>query len=171
MRDSLDTELDSLVKLLGEMTALHEAWLPLCVQKRKALAAADADRLNELCRQENEKLQAVGEMEKKRLNLVASLTRRLDPGAKTPMKMIDLAEALPEPQRGKLLVARQQLRERISEVKTQSSIARRATDSLMKHMGSLVQSVASAATGGSTYTQRGGATTAGMTLSTMNTTA
>lgn len=171
MRDSLEQELQSLLKLLGEMTALHEAWLPLCVEKRKALAAANADRLNEICRLENEKLQAVGEMEKRRLNLVASLTRRLDPGAKTPMKMVDLAEALPEPQRGNLLIARQQLRERISEVKTQSSIARRATESLMKHMGSLVHSVASAATGGSTYTHRGGTHPTAMTLSTMNMTA
>ena len=171
MRDSLEQEVHALLKLLGEMTALHEAWLPLCVQKRKALAAASADRLNEICRQENEKLQAVADMEKRRLNLVASLTRRLDPGAKTPMKMVDLAEALPEPHRGNLLVARQQLRERISEVKTQSSIARRATESLMKHMNSLVQSVASAATGGSTYTHRGANSTARMTLSSVNMTA
>ena len=171
MRDAAQREIAALLKLLAEMTALHEAWLPLCDRKREALAAGDVDRLNAVCRQENEKLQAVSEMEKRRLELVASITRKLDPVAKQPMKMRDLAEALPEPQRGQLLVAREQLRERIREVKTQSSIARRATESLVKHMNSLVHSVAAAAVGGSTYTRRGATAASAMPLSSVNMTA
>lgn len=171
MADAIERDVAALLKLLREMTELHEQWAELGDAKREALASGDADALTAVCRLENEKLQAVSEREKRRLELVASLTRAVKPDAGRPLRLAELAELMPEPTRGRLLLARQGLRERIKVVKTQSSIARRATDSLMKHMNTLVQGVAAAATGASTYTPRGGTAPRGLTLGTLNTTA
>ena len=78
------------------------------------------------------------------MELVAQLTRLIDPSAAAPMRMRDLAERLPEPARGRLLVLREQLRERIASVKDESSVTRRATEALLKHMQGLVHTLGSA---------------------------
>ena len=169
--DAMNKEVRSLVDLLRRTIAVYEAWLPLCQAKRRAIASADAESLNAVIRQENEKLQAIGELEKQRLNLVASLTQRVDPRAAAPMKMVELADALAEPERSELLMTRIELRERMHDVHRQSSIARRATESLARHMTSTVRSVAAVAAGVTTYSARGEQPARRFAVRTLNTTA
>jgi len=171
MPEEIQRDILLLLKLLGDMTALHESWLPLAEKKREALASSNVDALSQCLQLENQNVQAVGEMEKQRLEIVGRITQHLNPQATSPMKMVDLAEALPEPTRSKLLLARQALRERVEAIKTQSSIARRATDSLLKHMNGLVRSVASAALGGATYDPSGHTSDKPLRMSTLNLTA
>ena len=110
----------------------------------EALKLADHRGVSEYSRLENTLVQAIGDLEKRRLELVAQLTQAVDPSARQPMRMLDLAQRLDEPARGRLLVLREQLRERIAQVKDESSVTRRATESLLKHMQGLVQTLSSA---------------------------
>ncbi|MGB1126168.1 MAG: flagellar export chaperone FlgN [Phycisphaeraceae bacterium] len=130
--------------VLKQLTDRHEQLLTLMKRQRECLRLADHHGVSECSRLENTLVQAIGELEKRRLELVAQLTRAIDPAAIQPMRMRDLAERLPEPSRGRLLVLREQLRERITAVKEQSSVTRRATEALLNHMQGLVQTLGNA---------------------------
>lgn len=130
--------------VLKQLTDRHEQLLTLMKRQRECLRLADHHGVSECSRLENTLVQAIGELEKRRLELVAQLTRAIDPAAIQPMRMRDLAERLPEPSRGRLLVLREQLRERITAVKEQSSVTRRTTEALLNHMQGLVQTLGNA---------------------------
>lgn len=144
MSSALNKHIPQLETVLKHLAERHEQLLGLMQRQREALRQADHHGVSEYSRQENTIVQAIGDLEKNRLELVAQLTRVLDPSAIKPMRMRDLAERLPEPSRGRLLVLREQLRERISRVKEESSVTRRATESLLKHMQGLVQTLSHA---------------------------
>lgn len=133
--------LETVLKQLAER---HEQLLSLMKRQREALRQADHHGVTEYSRLENTMVQAIGDLEKRRLELVAQLTRIVDPSAKVPMRLRDLAERLPEPSRSRLLVLREQLRERIAKVKDESSVTRRATESLLRHMQGLVHTLSTA---------------------------
>lgn len=147
--------LAQLEQVLAESADRHEQLLGLMQQQRGALRSAEAERVTELSRQQNTVVQAISVLEKRRLALAASLTEAIAPDASEPLRLRDLAERLPEPARGRVLVLRQRLRERIGEVKEQSSVARRATESLMNHMQGLVQSLSHATAHGAGYDRPG----------------
>jgi len=130
--------------VLKQLADRHEQLLTLMQRQREALRQADHHGVSEYSRLENTLVQAIGDLEKRRLELVAELTRAVDPSAVAPLRMVDLAERLPEPSRGRLLVLREQLRERIAKVKHESSVTRRATESLLKHMQGLVHTLGNA---------------------------
>lgn len=155
MDKKLETSLHALESVLQRQLAGHEQLLALLQRKREALRAGDLDRIMELCELENEHIQSISELEKRRLELAARVTLLVQPGAPEPMRLEALAAHLPEPQRGRLLALRQTLLGRMGEVKRQTSIARRATEALMRHMQSLVQTVGALSTGVSTYSRHG----------------
>lgn len=144
MADAMTRSVPVLEAVLKQLADRHEHLLALMKRQREALRQADHHGVSEYSRLENTVVQAIGELEKRRQELVAELTRAVDPSAKAPMRMRDLAERLPEPSRGRLLVLREQLRERIAKVKEESSVTRRATESLLKHMQGLVQTLGKA---------------------------
>lgn len=141
--------------LLQRMVSLHQELLTIMQRKRDAMRRGNARLMADLCSLENQKVQAISDLEKKRLELVAQLTLRIKPAATEPMHMAALADRLPEPLRGRVLVLRQQLREQMLAVKEQTSVARRAADSLMRHVQGLMQSVTAASAGAATYSRRG----------------
>lgn len=144
MADVLMRTIPVLETVLRQLADRHEQLLSLMQRQREALRQADHRGVSEYSRLENTLVQAIGDLEKRRLELVAQLTQAIDPGAAAPMRMRDLAERLPEPSRGRLLVLREQLRARIAKVKEESSVTRRATESLLKHMQGLVHTLGSA---------------------------
>lgn len=144
MADPMSKHIPVLETVLRQLADRHEQLLTLMKRQREALRQADHRGVSECSRLENALVQAIGDLEKKRLELVAQLTRVVEPTAAAPMRMRDLAERLPEPSRGRLLVLREQLRERIAKVKEESSVTRRATESLLKHMQGLVQTLSGA---------------------------
>ena len=144
MADVLVKYIPVLETVLKQLTDRHEQLLGLMRRQREALRQADHAGVTELSRLENTLVQAVGDLEKRRLELVAQITKLIDPAARAPMRMRDLAERLPEPARGRLVVLREQLRARIAQVKEESSVTRRATESLLKHMQGLVHTLSSA---------------------------
>ncbi|XAM01004.1 flagellar protein FlgN [Phycisphaeraceae bacterium D3-23] len=148
-------ELAQLEATLTQSAERHEQLLSLMRRQRDALRQAQGEQVADLSRQENAVVQAISELEKRRLELVASLTVAVLPGATQPMRMRELAEQLPEPARGRLLVLREKLRERIVAVKEQSSVSRRASESLLSHMQGLVQSLSHVSARGAGYDRPG----------------
>ena len=136
---------------LKQLLSLHGELLELLTSKREVLRKSDNQAVTGLCILEHEKLQKIAELEKQRLMQVAELTLKVDPQAKEPLRMAELAERLDEPQRGRLLVARQQLLERMKQVQQETNIVRRATESLAKHMHGIVQTLGALSAGVSTY--------------------
>ncbi len=125
----------------------------------------------DLTRLENAAVQTISELEKRRLQLVADLTLALDPAAEQPLKMKELAERLPEPFRGRLLVTRTKLVAAITDVAEQTSVVRRASESLLKHVNGLIRTIGVVSHGGAAYGQTGQVNTKPARMSTVNFTA
>lgn len=134
------------------MVNAHETLLTLLDRKRDALRRNDADALAQVGVLEKEKITRIATLEKQRAELAARITLQLDPQATRPLRLGELADHLPEPARGRLLVQRQQLRQRMEAVREAASIARRASETLFQHMQGLVRSVVTMANGVTTYT-------------------
>lgn len=145
----------ALESVLRQMIAMHRDLLAILDRKREAMRSSNPRLMADLCGLENRKVQAISELEKKRLELAARLTLAVQPDAPEPMRLADLARRLPEPLRGRVLALREQLREQLTAVKEQTSVARRAADSLMRHVQGLVQAVSAASNAAGTYSRRG----------------
>ncbi|MFA9479004.1 flagellar protein FlgN [Phycisphaerales bacterium AB-hyl4] len=164
-------DINTLEATLQQMVAAHEAMLTLLSRKRDALRQNDADALAQVAALEKEKVGRITELEKQRFTLVGRITLILDPKANAPFRLGELADRLPEPERGRLLVLRQQLRERMQQVRDSVSVVRRASETLMNHVQGLVQSVVMMANGQTTYSQAGHQPTQQTAIRTINITA
>ena len=171
MDNALAGVIAELEGVLSQLADRHEQLLGLMRRQREHLRRAEVDQVAELSRLENAQVQSISELEKRRLALVASLTGVLSPTAEKPLRMREAAELLPEPARGRLLVLRLKLRERIGEVKEQSSVSRRATEALLNHMQGLVQSLSQVSARGAGYERPGRPQTALPAIGTINLTA
>ena len=165
------TRITQLEQNLHQLLSLHGELLELLKKKRDVLRSSDTRAAIDLCTLEHEKLQKIAELEKQRLQLVADLTLTFNPQAKEPLRMGELAEQLGEPDRGKLLVLRQQLLEQMKAVHHESGIVRRATESLAKHMHGIVQTIGALSAGVSTYGSRGALPQSNTAVSTFSATA
>ncbi len=165
----MDEQLDQLEGVLKQLGTAHESLLSLLKAKRVALRESDSDRVSAYCEKENLCVQKISELEKQRLELIGQLTEQLEPNADQPLRLVQLAEHLPEPRRGRLLVLKQQLTQHMENIRNETAVIRRATESLAKHMQGLVQTVAGAMAG--VYGQRGAPVAGAMTVSTFEATA
>lgn len=167
----MDKLLNELESVLTEQTLTHERLLGLMQRKRRSLGTADRAALGSLCEQENGCIQRISELEKRRLNLVAELSLLIEPDTQRPLPLRELAERLPEPARGRLLVLRAKLRERITQVSKQSAVARQALETLVGHMTGLIQTVGGVMSGVGTYNRAGALPQTALAVHTFNATA
>lgn len=167
----MDKTITQLEEVLHAEIAAHERLLAAIRRKVDACRRSRRDEVESQCRLENQELQSLAQCEKQRLQLVADLTRALDPGARKPLRMGEMAAKLPEPARGRLLALRNQLRARAEEVKRESSVARQATETLMRHMQGIMQAIGGAITGIVTYNRSGSRPPAAVAVSTFVATA
>lgn len=151
----LEKLIKALIRTLNEQITVQETLVELMEKKRVAMRDGRSDAMVAYCRLEQEKISRLAELEKNRLKLVAGVTQLVDPQAAAPLKLGELAERLPEPIRGQLLVLRQTLVQRAEAVREESSVARRATSRIVKHMTGLVQTIAHAAAVNPTYSRTG----------------
>lgn len=171
VNSKLDQHVQKLEAMLVDQLSLHQQLQAVLRQKRDALRGARREEIDQCCRAENGFVQKISELEKQRLNLVADITLILQPDAKGPMKLGDLAAVLPEPSRGKLLVLRQQLFDLMQQVREEASSVRRATEAVSRHMQGLMQTVAAAINGAGSYGASGAAPQSSMKMSTFSMTA
>jgi hypothetical protein len=166
--DKLAAQLEA---LLQELLQAHETLGALVLHKRQALGRAEHDHVVQLLGQENQCVQTISELEKRRLQMVADLTLAVVPDAAEPLMLADLAQHLAEPVRGRLLVLRQQLRQRMQRIKADTGVARRATEALVQHMRGLVQTISAVCTAAGVYGPGGAPPDETAAVSTFNATA
>ena len=151
----LKTAVQMLERLLAAQIEEHQR-LRMCIdRKREAIRAADIDAVTTVCGEENAIIQRVGELEKRRLELVARMTQAVAPKAAAPMTLSQLGASLGEIPGARLLAYADQLKVLMSDVKRQSSIVRSAAETLSKHMSGIVQTVHSALSRARVYSRRG----------------
>lgn len=171
MDKRLRLNLDHLEAVLAQAIERQRQLLSLLERKRLALRQGKDQEMIDLTRLENASVQTISDLEKRRLKLVAELTLMVDPSAQEPLKMKDLAERLPEPHRGRLLVTRANLVNAITQVAEQTSVVRRASESLLKHVNGLIRTIGVVSHGGAAYGQTGQVNTKPARMSTLNLTA
>lgn len=166
----MDKKLHELEEILRAEQAAHARLMELLESKRSAMRAARVGELPDCCRRENQQVQEIARLEKRRLEIAGELTLLLEPQATRPWTLAELAERLGEPRRGRLLVLREQLRQQVEAVAAQSSVVRRASEALLRHMQGLAASVGSALTQVGLYTRQGGRPKEALAVSTFHTT-
>lgn len=157
--------------VLRDLIGQHERLAHSLAAKREALSTADQDRVLKLLEIENGSIQAVAEGDKQRQTIVAEMTLLLDADASTPIPMGEMAQLMEEPYRGRLLVLREQLRDRMMVVRRGTAVTRMATESLAKHMQGLLHTIQTVCGGGAAYGAGGSMPPVVTTLSTFTTTA
>lgn len=165
----MDKSLEQLEEILRSLMQEHEALGALVHQKLAALRRADREAIGRCLEEENHRLQRIGELEKQRIRLVAALTQQLDPQARAPLKLSELAERIPEPGRSRLLGLRVRLRQTMQEVGERARVAQEASQVLLRHMQGLFRGLAAAVSGITVYGAGGAASPAALALSTFDT--
>jgi len=151
----MDKWIAQLESVLTQQVAAHQKLLSLLQRKRKLLSTADHEQLKGLSQQENQIVQEISELEKIRLALVGQLTLEIDETSKEPMRLAELANRLPEPDRDRLLTLRALLKQQMEKVSHETAVAKRATESLVRHMQGLVYTVGSMVSGMGLYSRQG----------------
>ncbi len=167
----MDDLIRQIEQVLDDQSAAHRVLLGLIDRKQAALREARAGDLRDCCRLENEQVQRIATLEKRRQGLVAELTLAIEPQAKAPMRLTEVASRLPRSQVMGLLHRREELQRLIEQVQRSTGVARRATESLLRHMQGVIQTIGSAMTGVGTYSRKGSAPKAALTVRTLSMTA
>ncbi len=157
--------------VLDQQSDAHRTLLTLIERKQQALREAKAAELRDCCRLENEQIQRIASLEKQRQMLTAELTLAVQPDAAAPMPLREVAGHLPAPLAAGLLHRREELRSLIEQVQRAGGIARRATESLLRHMQGVMQTIGAAMTGVGTYSRKGAVPKAALAVRTLNLTA
>ncbi len=157
---------DVLSGLLAEQRKLGA----LLDRQRAALSAGDAVQLSELCSEEQQAIERIRGLDRQRRELVEAISRCVMPGAET-LPLTELAGHVPEPVRSRLLVRRAELVTVMTEVQRATAVVRKASESLLRHVGGLISTLTSAAQGGAAYSPSGRVSKAPVRLSTLNVTA
>ncbi len=165
---SMQQQIDALEEVLRALIDRHDQLGKLLDRQRQAMRRGESEQMTELCKLQNAQVQTISELEKRRLTFVAELTMAALPEAKEPLKLLELADRFPEPARGRLLVLRQQLLQRMEDVQHKCGVARRAADALSRHVIGLVRAIATVSQGGAAYTLAGRVNDKPARMSTLN---
>ncbi len=148
----MDKWLGQLEQYLDDLLKEHQAMFAVMRRKRQALTQARPHDVAELCARENQHLQKIGAIEKRRQALVGQLTEKLLPDANQPMRLRDIAEQAPQARRERLIDLHAQLRKTMRQIADEAAVTQKATNGLLKHiqgmMGMISQSFASLGTYG-----------------------
>ncbi|NJL32279.1 MAG: flagellar protein FlgN [Phycisphaerales bacterium] len=166
---TLEKATGELEAVLRELCEAHLRMSALLADKLGALRRADHKAVAASLGMENQQVQLIGELEKRRLTLAALLTQMIEPSAKAPWRLTELAQHLAEPARGRVLALRAQMVTTMQKVQKESAVTRRASEELVRHMQGLMRSVTSSVSGASVYGRSGQPPRAAMALSTFET--
>jgi hypothetical protein len=133
----------------------HKRLLSCIERKRLAIRTADIDSIAAICGEENTLIQKLGEVEKRRIELIGRFTAHFAPKAPIPLTVSQIADAVGDPASTRLLAHAAQLKDMIRKVRRESSIVRTAADALNRHMTGIVQTVNGALSKARVYGNRG----------------
>jgi hypothetical protein len=158
-----DPEVQELERLLEQLLVEHEQLLVLAGSHRAAIAGANPNCLADCVQQQNEVVQRVAELEKRRLGIVARLADKMKPlsagrameGVPDKPTVSWIAKALPEPVRTRLVALAERLRELLARLQKEHAALREASTALAAHMEGLMRQLAKRLSHSGTYGRRG----------------
>jgi hypothetical protein len=157
-----DPEIQELEALLQQLLDEHEQLLALAASHRAAIAGANPHALGECVQRQNEVVQRVAELEKRRLGLVARLADKMKPlgagrtgGVPDKPTISWIARSLPEPIRARLVALADRLRELLARLQKEHAALREASAALAAHMEGLMRQLARRLSHAGTYGRRG----------------
>jgi hypothetical protein len=152
---SLAGELDWLLDSFADQ---HEELLRHTQSQRDAIRKADGSAVQSASDGQTEVVAALGRLEQRRRELVASACQRyaaLATKRTTDITLTDLARCVDEPQRSALVRKANDLKALIASVHQQTSTIKSATTSLLAHMEGLMRQVGRQLSHAGTYSSRG----------------
>lgn len=146
-----------LLKLFGSLETLHVRLLKLIQAKIDAMKQADATRIGELTRQEQEVAQRIHEREGFRRQLMDAIGGQLGlpPRAARVLSVSQLAARIPEPQHAKLVSAADRLRARVARVAAANHVAGAVARQIVNHLKWVFAAVRPAGDGTEGYSGKG----------------
>ena len=150
----MDKWLDELEACMRQLDQEHDQLLGLVRRKQQAMRLAQHALIADCCGRESQSVHRIAAVEKRRQGIVGQITAAASPSAKQPLRLGEIADLAGEPRRGRLLVTQQRLQRTARLIQQENDVARRATESLLRHVQGVIQQVA-AAVGGATYGRRG----------------
>lgn len=151
----MDKWFDELEAHMTQLTEEHEQLLGLVRRKREAMRSAHPALVTDCCERENQHVQRIAHIEKRRQDLVGRITDQIAPGVDRPMRLTDLIHHTAQPRRDRLTAMHRKLRQTMRDIQRENDIARRATEGLLRHVRGVIQQVTHALDGGKTYGRRG----------------
>lgn len=151
----MDKQLRELEKQMAHLIDEHEALLGLVERKLEALRLAKPDLVTDCCARENDRVQRIAALEKRRLDLVGRITEGLEPRAAQPLSLTEIAKRVHGERGARLMVLRVKLQGLMERIRKENAVARRATEGLLGHMSGILQQVTNAMSNGGTYGRRG----------------
>jgi hypothetical protein len=127
-----------LESLLGELIVLYEQLKSMSAMHLDAIRTADARKLAACVRTENDLIQQVAEIEKKRIRVVGQLADHLGSPSKQDTTIGWLTQRVDGPRAGEMRSAADRLRGLMTEVGKINAVARGAAEQLARHMDGLM---------------------------------
>jgi hypothetical protein len=152
---TIDELADMLIRMLSAQLRSYRALTECIERKREAIRAADIEAIASLCHREHTIIQRIGEVEKQRLEVVGSLTERLNPSAARPLGVGEIAGHFDADRGERLAALGEELRGAIESARTVSSIVTRAAEALNRHVSGIMQSVNRLLSDAGVYEKRG----------------
>ena len=143
---------------LRDLIAAHEELLRLAGAQRSAISRADPRALSDVLNAQSAVAQRVVELEQQRQGAVVLLTKAAPQpigatGAKATMSQ--LARAIADPARSRLLALADRLRELLNRLHTEHMALKAAAESLSSHMEGLMRQVCRKLSHAGTYARSG----------------
>jgi hypothetical protein len=151
-RDRLASDLE---RVLMELIAVYEAMASSAAERLAAIRGCDGARLTMIVRRENELVQRVAEIEKRRVGVVGTLADRLGLTDRSGTRIGQIADRLEDPWRERVRGLADRLRGLLTRVRRDNEVSGRAAASLSEHMGGLVRALAREMNHAKTYGRRG----------------
>ena len=148
----MQREIAQLQLVLQQLIAEHDKLLAHLVNQQAAMKKLDLDAIDKLTGHQDAARMRIAALDGKRKTLVNQLAAMLKLPQTTTLKK--LAESIPQHKQS-LLVLRDQLKARVTEVATRSTVAGRVAGALLGHLNTVVRLLAGAVEQAGIYTKHG----------------
>jgi len=150
--DPLTAALEQILRLIAQE---YETLGVCALHRRAAMRKADTQALARCIEIENRAVQSLADLERQRMVVVEALALRIGAPARSQTPVSQIAGALPEPARTRLLTLSQSLRDLMEKVAKLNDTTRKAAEALSAHMEGLMRHVAARLNHAQTYGPRG----------------
>lgn len=151
---SLEAAASALDEVLIALIAEHENLLKIAGRQRAAIAGADPRTMAECLSAQAAAAERISELERRRQAAVEAMALP-GPAPRARLTIAQLAAALPEAARARLLAAAERLREVLTRLHREHAAIRSAAESLSSHMEGLMRQVCRRLSHAGTYARTG----------------